>query len=71
MDITERLIAAMCSNGCGSMKICICAIAEDAKDEIIRLRAERDQWKELYLAAMRIVAEFEGTFSSPPRDGTK
>lgn len=45
MDIVERLRANQCKErqgGCGSMTVCLCADADDAADEIQRLRADKN-----------------------------
>lgn len=37
-DLVERLRSHGCKSGCGTMEFCICAVAEEAADEIETLR---------------------------------
>ena len=59
-DIVERLKSGTCGQGCGTMTECVCATAEDAADEITRLRAEVEKLKAAYSATQHDIQQTLG-----------
>jgi hypothetical protein len=60
-DIVERLEATVCPDQCDAGLDCDCRNAKEARDEIVRLRAERDRLRE----ALQALVDFTGAHGGP------